>query len=68
MTSSLRQNVGRADRMVRGVLGAVALTLVFTGPRSPWGYVGLVLLFTAAIGFCPLYSLLGISTRKPRVS
>jgi hypothetical protein len=64
MTTSNRVNVGRADRMLRAVLGIIALALVYTGPRSPWGFVGILLLVTAAIGFCPLYSLFGLSTRR----
>jgi hypothetical protein len=67
MTSNW-QNIGRFDRMLRAAVGAIALTLVFTGPRSLWGYLGLVPLATAAMGFCPLYSLLGISTRNRRMS
>jgi len=51
------------DRMVRAVLGLALLSLVFIGPRTFWGLVGLVPLATAAIGWCPLYSVFGISTR-----
>ena len=61
-------NVGATDRALRAALGALALALVFTGPRSPWGYVGFALLITAAVGFCPLYAVLGLSTRARRVS
>jgi hypothetical protein len=55
-------NAGVIDRASRIVLGIVLLSLVFIGPRTPWGYFGLVLLVTGLIGWCPLYSLLGIST------
>ena len=61
-------NVGTIDRALRAVLGIVALSLVYIGPRSPWGYVGLALLLTAVIGFCPLYALLGMTTRSRTVS
>jgi hypothetical protein len=63
MSPSNRLNIGRADRMLRAVLGVIALSLVFSGPRTPWGYLGFALLLTAAIGFCPLYALVGLSTR-----
>jgi Na+/proline symporter len=66
--SPYRINIGRTDRVLRAALGIVALGLLYAGPRTPWGYVGIALLFTAAIGFCPLYALLGISTRSRSVS
>jgi hypothetical protein len=55
-------NEGTIDRAIRIVLGLGLLSLVFAGPHSPLGYVGLVPLATGLIGFCPLYRLLGIST------
>lgn len=64
MPESNRLNVGRADRVLRAVLGIIALGLVYTGPRTPWGYLGIALLVTAAIGFCPLYALVGLSTHS----
>jgi hypothetical protein len=48
--------------MVRIVLGAGLLALVFLGPQTPWGFVGVVPLVTGLVGFCPLYRLLGLST------
>ena len=63
MSNHTRLNVGTIDRALRAVLGAIALALVVTGPRSAWGFLGLVLLVTAAIGFCPIYAVLGVSTR-----
>ncbi len=57
-------NVGGLDRVLRAVLGIVLIALVFVGPQTPWGWIGLVPLLTAAMRFCPLYPLLGISTCK----
>ena len=57
-------NVGAADRALRALLGIALLSIVFVGPQSPWGYLGLVPLFTASIGWCPLYSLFGINTQR----
>lgn len=68
MQGTTRLNIGRAERMLRAVLGIISLAMVFTGPQTPWGYIGIPLLVTAAIGFCPLYALLGISTRPRRIS
>ena len=55
-------NEGSVDRVVRIVIGVALLALVFVGPKTLWGLVGLVPLATAAIGLCPLYRVLGIST------
>ena len=57
-------NVGSWDRALRALLGIALLSLVFVGPQSPWGYLGLVPLFTASLGWCPLYSIVGMSTEK----
>ena len=62
LAAFLKQNVGTADRAIRVVLGVALLALVFVGPRTPWGLVGLIPLTTALLGRCPLYALLGIST------
>ncbi len=59
----MTKNIGTVDRTVRIVVGLVLLSLVFVGPQTPWGWIGLVLIATAAVGYCPPYALLGISTR-----
>lgn len=50
------------ERIARVAIGLGLLSLAFVGPRTPWGYVGLVLVLTGALGSCPLYTLFGIST------
>lgn len=55
-------NVGTVDRILRIIVGLGLLALVFVGPQTPWGWIGLVPLATAFIGFCPAYTLLGIRT------
>lgn len=57
-------NVGSVDRMLRIVLGIVLLALVFVGPKTMWGLIGVVPLVTGLLRTCPLYSLLGIRTCK----
>ncbi len=66
-------NVGTIDRVIRAVLGIVALALVFAGPLAAggWGWerialvaVGAILLLTSAVKFCPLYRVLGLRTCK----
>lgn len=58
------KNVGNIDRALRVIVGLGLLSLVFVGPQTLWGLVGIVPLATAAIGFCPAYRLLGISTGR----
>lgn len=55
-------NEGNADRAVRAVIGVGLLSMVFVGPQTPWGWLGLIPLGTAAMGWCPLYTLLGVNT------
>jgi hypothetical protein len=55
-------NEGAIDRGIRIVFGLALLSLIFFGPRTWWGIVGLVPLITGIVGTCPLYSLLGINT------
>jgi len=58
----MKPNEAIWDRMIRVVLGIGLLSLVFVGPRTPWGIVGVVPLLTGLVGFCPLYRILGLST------
>ncbi|WP_353858009.1 DUF2892 domain-containing protein [Azospirillum formosense] len=53
-------NVGTIDRALRAIVGLVLLALVFVGPQTPWGWIGLVPLLTAVVGFCPAYTLFGV--------
>mgnify|MGYP002735259240 FL=1 len=57
-----KTNVGGIDRMLRIVLGLVLIGLVFVGPKTPLGWIGLVPLLTGLMRTCPLYSLLGMNT------
>lgn len=58
----LKQNVGTIDRGLRIVVGLGLIALVFVGPKTPFGWFGLIPLLTAALGTCPLYTVLGVST------
>jgi hypothetical protein len=59
-------NVGGIDRILRVVVGLVLIALVFVGPKTPWGWVGLVPLATGLFRMCPLYALFGIDTCRSR--
>lgn len=56
------RNEGKIDRALRIVVGAGLISLVFIGPQTAWGWIGLVPLLTGIVGNCPVYSLLGINT------
>jgi hypothetical protein len=58
----MKMNEHSIERVVRVVAGLAILSLVFVGPKSAWGWLGLVPLATGILGWCPLYALLGIST------
>jgi hypothetical protein len=55
-------NVGSIDRVMRVVVGVVLIGLTLMGTIGAWGWIGLVPIATAALGLCPLYSVLGFST------
>ncbi len=57
-------NVGSADKVIRIVMGIVLLSLIyFLSGNIRWvGLIGIVPIMTARVGWCPLYSLLGIRT------
>jgi hypothetical protein len=67
LANLLPANEGPLDRALRVVVGLALLALVFVGPRTPWGWLGLVPLATGLLGSCPVYTLLGLSTcPRPR--
>lgn len=61
-------NIGTPDRIIRIVLGLALIAWFLLdngGAALHWlkGIVGLVALATAALNFCPLYRILGMSTK-----
>lgn len=61
----MKCNVGKTDRIIRVLLGFVliALGIYF---NSWWGAIGIIPLFTAAIGWCPLYLPFNLSSCPTR--
>jgi hypothetical protein len=55
-------NEANWDRIARVVAGLLLIGLAATGKIGLWGYVGVVPLLTGALGHCPIYSMLGVST------
>ena len=65
----MKLNESNVDRIIRAVAGVVLLFLGFGGALSGGlavvaNVLGAVLLLTGALGFCPLYALLKLSTLK----
>lgn len=59
-------NESPIDRTLRIVIGLALLALVFVGPKTVWGWVGVIPLATGIVGVCPLYRLAGIDTCRMR--
>jgi Protein of unknown function (DUF2892) len=59
-------NIGIADRYIRLIVGvalvAWALGYIPSIAPSPWGWIGLIPLITALVGYCPAYALFGVNT------
>lgn len=60
----MKRNIGRLDQGVRIILGLILLSLLFIldGGIKYVGLLGLVLILTGLIRFCPLYPLIGVNT------
>lgn len=58
----MKTNVGGIDRILRAVIGLGLIALTLAGTIGVWGWIGVVPLLTAALGFCPLYTVLGFSS------
>lgn len=58
----MKTNEGKVDRILRVIVGLGLLTLIFVGPQTMWGLVGLVPLLTGVVGFCPVYKVFGLNT------
>jgi DUF2892 family protein len=55
-------NIHPIERVIRGIVGLIVLSLLVWGPRTTWGLLGLIPIATAVVGWCPPYALLGINT------
>jgi hypothetical protein len=64
MNSLFKSNTGKIDRIIRIIVGAVLIGNVFTGLQTPVGWIGVILVVTGLFGTCPVYSILGITTKS----
>ncbi|MFN4021713.1 MAG: DUF2892 domain-containing protein [Hydrogenophilus thermoluteolus] len=58
----MKTNVGGIDKILRIAVGAILLVLAIMGIGTPWTWIGVVPLVTGLVGFCPLYTILGMNT------
>ncbi len=58
----MKANEGTVDRGLRVVAGLALIALAATGTVGAWGWIGVVPLLTGVVGWCPLYTVLGINT------
>lgn len=58
----MKYNIGNIERIGRVLVGFGVLSLVFIGPATPWGYLGLIPIVTGLAGWCPLFAALHTST------
>lgn len=65
----MKINMGKIDRILRFLLGVLVIYLYFTNQISGlWavvlGIFAIIFIITSFVGFCPVYTLLGIKTNK----
>ena len=56
------KNLGTIDRALRVVAGLGLIGATLAGYLPAWGWIGVVPLATAAIGWCPAYLPFGLKT------
>jgi len=65
----MRKNMGILDRVLRTILAVIVVVLYFSGQISGTaaivlGVFAVIFLLTSSVGFCPMYTLFGLSTLK----
>jgi len=66
MERILPRNEGDLERILRVALGVLLLALYFTGPRTSWGLLGVLLIATGLAGSCPVWTVFGFSTCRTK--
>ena len=62
----MTKNIGSLDRILRIVIGAALIAATLMGAIGVWGWIGVVPLATALMGWCPPYAIFGINTCKTK--
>jgi len=65
----MKKNVGSIDKIVRYIIALIAFYVSYKGlVQSPWDYVlyaiAGIMVLTALVGTCPIFSILGINLNK----
>ncbi|MBL4801634.1 MAG: DUF2892 domain-containing protein [Emcibacter sp.] len=58
----MKMNVGGLDRLLRIVVGVLLIISAVAGYFAPWGWIGVVPVVTALIGWCPAYTIFGVNS------
>lgn len=58
----INRNLASWDRIARFVLGGLLVLAVLTGTIGAWGWLGVILIATASMNFCPIYRVFGFKT------
>jgi len=58
----MTRNLAKWDRMARAVIGILLILGALTGTIGIWGWIGVILVATAGMNFCPLYKIVGFKT------
>jgi hypothetical protein len=58
----MKQNIHNIERIARVALGVGLLSLAFVGPENKWFFLAVIPVVTGVVGWCPLYTVFGIST------
>ena len=68
MNATTFRNIGSTERLIRLAVGIALITVAIVVPGAWWGYIGVVPILTALVGWCPLYSVIAAArgTRAPR--
>ena len=64
----MKTNIHPIERGLRVAVGLFLMSFVFWGPSSLWFLLGIIPVATGLSGWCPLYSMLGMSTCKINTS
>ena len=60
----MKLNLSTVDRVLRVVLGLAIVAYFLTTPYQAVALVGVILAVTGLVGWCPIYRLLRVSTRR----
>ena len=48
----MKANINDVERIIRLVLGVFLLSLIFWGPKTLWGLIGIIPILTATVSLC----------------